>query len=229
MRYRDVGSFFVPELEDEVVGLIDEVMRREMGARVVLGGLCAGGFWSFHGAARDTRVAAALLMNPRLLVWDAEVVARRDARKLTRLRNLAWWRRIVRGQVRLSRMREIARAAVRRAWRGVARLPSALRASRGDTVNPVEELLARLRDHGTRVLMAFSDDEPLHDELEEEGFLARLDEWPNLEVQTLPGRDHTFRPIVVQRAVHALLDHELTRVLDGVPATHRDPGTQAEP
>jgi len=70
--------------------------------------------------------------------------------------------------------------------------------------------------------MAFSDDEPLHDELERDGFFARLGEWPNLEVRKLPGRDHTFRPIVAQRAVHALLDSELDRVLEGAPATLPD-------
>lgn len=222
-RYRHVGRFYAPELEDEIVALIDEVFRHDLGGRVVLGGLCAGGYWSFHGAARDPRVTAALLMNPRILVWDPEVVARREARNLPLVRSAAWWRRLFRGEVTLSRVRAIVRALLTHAWLRVMRLPSVL-GWRQDHLakNPVEVLLDRLHDNGTRVLMAFSDDEPLHDELEEGGFLARLDEWPNLEVRTLPGRDHTLRPIVAQRAVHALLDRELNRVLEGVPATHRD-------
>jgi dienelactone hydrolase len=230
MRYRNVGSFFATELEEEIVALIDEVLRRDMGAHVVLGGLCAGGYWSFHGAARDNRVRAALLMNPRLLVWDPERVSRREALKLTRLRNPAWRRRILRGEVRLSRMSAIVRALIVHAWHGVARLPATLRRGHGHLgANPVEALLDRLRENGTRVLMAFSADEPLHDELEQEGFFAHLDRWPNVEVQALPGRDHTFRPIVAQRAVQALLDRELTRVLDDVPATHRDAAEPDQP
>jgi hypothetical protein len=215
MRFRDVGAFYEPELEKEVVALIDEVFRRQLGDRVVLGGLCAGSYWSFHGAARDNRVRAALMMNPRLLVWDTELVARREVRTLTELQKVAGWRRLLRGEVTLSRMRAVMRALA-------IHLRTTLRPKRGHLANAVEELLARLRANGTRVLMAFSDDEPLHDELERDGFFARLGEWPNLEVRKLPGRDHTFRPIVAQRAVHALLDSELDRVLEGAPATLPD-------
>ena len=223
MRYRNVDAFFASQLEDEIVAVIDELFRRNLGERVVLGGLCAGGYWSFHGAARDRRVRAALLMNPRLLVWDPELVARRERGTLAELQNVAGWRRLLRGEVRFSRMRAVVRAFAVHAWRGVTRLPAAvLRRRRHEAASPVEALLARLRDNGTRVVMGFSGDEPLHDELQAEGFFARLDEWPNLEVQTLPGRDHTFRPIVAQRAVQELFDRELTRVLEGVPATLRE-------
>jgi dienelactone hydrolase len=215
MRFRDVGAFYAPQLGEEVAALVDEVFRRDLGERVVLGGLCAGSYWSFHGAARDKRVRAALMMNPRLLVWDTELIARREVRSLTELQTVSGWRRLLRGEVTLSRMRAVAQALA-------IHVRSMLRPDRGAIANTVEVLLRRLRENGTRVMMAFSDDEPLHDELEHDGFFARLDEWPNLEVRTLPGRDHTFRPIVAQRAVQALLDRELTRVLDGVPATHRD-------
>jgi hypothetical protein len=216
MRFRDVGAFYAPQLGEEVVALIDEAFRLDLGERVVLGGLCAGSYWSFHGAARDKRVRAALMMNPRLLVWDTELVARREVRTLTELQQVAGWRRLIRGEVTVSRMGAVARAVA-------IHLRSMLRPNRRRVASRVEELLSLLRDNGTRVMMAFSDDEPLHDELEHDGFFARLDEWPNLEVRTLPGRDHTFRPIVAQRAVQALLDRELTRVLDRVSETHRDP------
>ncbi len=228
MRFRNVGAFFAPQLEEEVVALIDEVFRRDLGGRVVLGGLCAGGYWSFHGAARDERVRAALLMNPRLLVWDPAVVARREVRTLTELQKVAGWRRLLRGEVTLSRMAAVLRALGVRTWLALRRLPSALLPTRRRAAgNPVEALLARLRDNGTRVLIGFSDDEPLHDELQEEGFFAHLDRWPNLEIRRLPGRDHTFRPIVAQRAVQALLDSELTRLLEGVPATDREASASA--
>ena len=163
------------------------------------------------------------MANPRLLVWDADLIARREVRTLTELQQAAGWRRLFRGEITLWRIRAVMRALLLHAWLGVTRLPSILRRKRGQVkANPVDVLLARLRDNGTRVLMAFSDDEPLHEELEQEGFFTRLDRWPNLEVQTLPGRDHTFRPIVAQRGVHAMLDRELTRLLEDVPVTHRD-------
>lgn len=222
-RYRDVGRFFDPELEGDIVAFIDELERRRPGGRVVLGGLCAGGYWSFHGAARDDRVIAALLLNPGLLSWDPEIISRRDARKLKRLRSPAWRRRVLRGEVRMPRMLAIARALGTRAALRVIRLPRAVLRRRHLKSTPdFEEKLARLRDRGTRVLIAFSDDEPLQLDLQSDGFFARLPEWPNVEVQPLPGRDHTLRPIVVQRAVHEMLDRELTRALERVPATHRE-------
>jgi hypothetical protein len=67
--------------------------------------------------------------------------------------------------------------------------------------------------------MAFSTDEPLYLELERGGFLAKAHRWPTLRLERLPGRDHTLRPIVAQRAAHALLDRELQRELERIAPT----------
>jgi hypothetical protein len=75
--------------------------------------------------------------------------------------------------------------------------------------------LDRLRDTGTRLVLAFSGDEGLHAELEAYGVLARLEQWPTVELALLPGRDHTLRPMIVQRAVHELLDRQLAIELAG--------------
>ena len=64
------------------------------------------------------------------------------------------------------------------------------------------------------MVLAFADDEPVHDELEADGLLARLDRWPNVVLTHLPGRDHTLRPMVAQRAYHELLEGELDRLAD---------------
>jgi hypothetical protein len=39
--------------------------------------------------------------------------------------------------------------------------------------------------------------------------IARLEQWPNVELESLPGRDHTLRPINAQRAGHDFLDRQL--------------------
>ncbi len=64
------------------------------------------------------------------------------------------------------------------------------------------------------MILAFADDEPVRDELEADGLLARLGRWPNVVLTHLPGRDHTLRPIVAQRAYHELLEGELERLTD---------------
>ena len=55
----------------------------------------------------------------------------------------------------------------------------------------------------------FSSNEPLLEELEEEGRLDRLDRWPNLGVETISGNVHTLRSADSQRSAHEALDRAL--------------------
>ena len=113
----------------------------------------------------------------------------------------------------------------RRALRAVTQAPSRalgrLRPSEAAIpgTDSAEAILDRLNAAGTTVVMAFSVDEPLYAELERDGFVARSGRWPTLHLDRLPGRDHTLRPIVAQRAAQALLDRELARELDRVTAS----------
>lgn len=210
-RYRDVGQFYArDELADQIRILTDELLARTGAERVILAGLCAGGYWAFRGADRDPRVVAAYLLNPGALEWQTDLVRRRDARRLHRLADPIWWRRLVRGQVRLARIRSVAAAAVSEGIHG--RVGGAAPSSFGDAVRSETApaaIVGRLDARGTTVVMAFSNDEALHDELERDGFLAGIAALPNVRLETLPGRDHTLRPIVAQRAVHDLLDRAL--------------------
>jgi alpha/beta superfamily hydrolase len=209
-RYRDVGQFYArEELADQIRTLTDELLARTDAERVVLAGLCAGGYWAFRGADRDPRVVAAYLLNPGALAWQTDLVRHRDARRLRRLADPVWWRRLVRGQVRLARIRSVAAAAVSEGIHGRVggAGASAADADRSDTAPAA--IVGRLDARGTTVVMAFSNDEALHDELERDGFLAGVAALPNVRLETLPGRDHTLRPIVAQRAVHDLLDRAL--------------------
>jgi alpha-beta hydrolase superfamily lysophospholipase len=227
-RYRDVGEFYRNELGGFVSAFLDALEARGYGERFVLAGLCAGGFWAFNAADRDPRAVAALMVNPGALEWHPELVKDRNARKLQRLRRRAWWRRVLRGQIKRKNVVAVARATASQGWHDVTSLPRRVTA-RGDQRDAVavsvERILDRLRDREVRVVMAFSDEEPVHAELERDGILAHLDRWPNLEMGVLPARDHTLRPIVAQVAVHELLDQELTRelhrVVDSPPAKRR--------
>jgi dienelactone hydrolase len=210
-RYRDVGQFYArDELADQIRILTDELLARTGAERVILAGLCAGGYWAFRGADRDPRVVAAYLLNPGALEWQTDLVRRRDARRLRRLADPIWWRRLVRGQVRLARIRSVAAAAVSEGIHG--RVGAAAPSSPGDADRAEAApaaIVGRLDARGTTVVMAFSNDEALHDELERDGFLAGVAALPNVRLETLPGRDHTLRPMVAQRAVHDLLDRAL--------------------
>ena len=93
-RYRDVGNFYTAEFGGQVGAIIDDLAGRGFGPRFVLVGLCAGGYWAFHTGAADERVVAALIINPRAMIWDADLLSRREARKVQRLLEPALWTRI---------------------------------------------------------------------------------------------------------------------------------------
>jgi alpha/beta superfamily hydrolase len=217
-RYRDVAQFYVrDDVADQIRGAIDALVHRGHGPRIVLAGLCAGGFWAFRGADLDARVSAALLLNPGALDWYPDLVESRQAARLHRLRQLAWWRRILSGGVPFERMRTTAGAVARHAVRALTKLPRRIVSGRPNAFSMASSsaaILDRLGAAGTTVVMAFSTDEPLYLELERDGFLAKAHRWPTLRLERLPGRDHTLRPIVAQRAAHALLDRELDRELE---------------
>ena len=225
-RYRDVAEFYVrDELGDQIGQAIDALVMRGHGPRMILAGLCAGGFWALRGAAADERVTAALLLNPGALDWQPDLVEARQAARVQRLRRIEWWRRVLGGDVSADRIVETVAALVRNRTRALAALPGRLASRLAGRTSPDEDhpasaasILDRLSAAGTTVVMAFSDDEPLYDELERDGFLDRAHRWGTLRLERLPARDHTLRPIVAQRAAHALLDRELERELGRVSA-----------
>ena len=218
-RYGDVGNFYTLEAGQQVGSILDELERRRFGPSFVLIGLCAGGYWAFHTAAGDPRVVEAIILNPRAMVWDPDLLTRREANKVGRLVEPALWDRALHGKVPASRMVDISRAMVMTATSAAARK---LRRRGVDQAMPsasatIEARLDALLDHRTRVILAFADDEPVRDELEADGLLARLGRWPNVVLAHLPGRDHTLRPVSAQRAYRELLDRELDRLADGRP------------
>jgi hypothetical protein len=206
-RYRDVAAFYVPELLDQVTVVLDALEARGLGDRFVLAGLCSGGHWAFQAAVREERVSAALLLNAGALIWDDDLVRRREGRKIARVLDPEWQRKILRGDVTMARMRAIATDYARHTIR---RRLHARRTPGGPPVKTsIHRALDRLRDTETRLVLAFSGDEALHAELEADGVLGRLERWPTVELELLPARDHTLRPVVAQRAVLDLLDRQL--------------------
>ena len=213
--YVDVGRFYTPDRGEQVRAQLDALGARGYGPRFALVGLCAGGYWAFNTAAADARVVTAVVLNPRALVWDPDLVAGRDARQVRRLLEPGLWRRILHGEIEATRIRTVTRALAGQAWRHIAR-----RAGRPSGPNieslaaQLERTFEQLRDAGTRIVLAFSSDEPVYDELERDGILSRVASWPGVVIESLPAADHTVRPIVAQNAVHALLDRELTTMIE---------------
>jgi pimeloyl-ACP methyl ester carboxylesterase len=208
-RFADVAELYVPELVDQVEAAIDELDARGVAHRFVLGGLCSGAYWSFHAALRDERVGAAFMVNPRTLFFDP---AQETVRYLRRgLLQPASWRMIANGHVPLSRVGAVVRqtpgSLLRRAMNG----------KRGPVgADALDTALDQLRDDQKHLVFVFSESEPFYEELLRQGRLQlRGERWPNLELDLIPGRDHTLRPLYSQEHAHEALDHALDRELAG--------------
>jgi len=229
-RFTDVNSFYVPEFVEQVRAVLD-VLQEERGlpSRFVILGLCSGAYWALHTALVDDRVTAALMLNTRVLVWDTELLSRRESERLRgNVVRMDSWRRIISGETSRSRLWLAAAAVLRRALSAPGRwLVGGLQRLRGPAQMPdeVELLLDRLRDRGQRGLLVFTAEEPVYEELERGGYLTRWDRWRNLvlradeRLRSGSGADHTLRPLWLQQHVHGLLDAALeVEVAAGGPA-----------
>ncbi len=204
-------GLYVPEFLEQVERALDAIAREGGPDRFLLTGLCAGAYWSFHAAGRDARVDSAFLLNSRVLFWDDDEMEEREVRRvgelLLRPRS---WGRIVRGDVGLDRIVAGIKALVVGARRSLAglfrRVRGAPPAPTDTDAGSLDRALDALGDRGATVVLAFSGAEPLHAELTRSGHLARVDHWPGLRIEELPGFDHTLRPLRAQQAAHAALD-----------------------
>jgi dienelactone hydrolase len=225
-RFTDVNSFYVPEFVERVREVLDTLQERGVASRFVLIGLCSGAYWALHTALADERVTSALMLNTRVLLWDPELLSRREVERLRGgVVRIDSWRRIISGQTPRSHLWLATVAVLRRLLSTPTRLLAAGKQwLRGPAPAPdeVELLLDRLRDRGQRGLLLFTAEEPVYEELERGGYLTRWDRWPNLvleadeRLRSGSGADHTLRPLWLQQHVHGLLDAALEVEVEAV-------------
>jgi pimeloyl-ACP methyl ester carboxylesterase len=221
-----VEQLYEPELLDQVRAALDELEARGLGRRFALVGLCSSAYWSFQVALRDRRVEAAFMINPPALFWDPSLEGDRRIRR--RLLRRSTWRRILAREVSFRRIVSAARGAPI-ALAGIERRAQSRR-------HEFERALDRLRDSHTRIMFAFSEDEPLFEELKRDRQLEHMDRWPNLTLELLPGREHILQALRSQRNAHLALDRALQRELERLhrnrswePSRAEEPDAAARP
>ena len=191
-RFSDVASLYEPGFASQISAALD-VLQRSLGVqRFALTGLCSGGYWAFQGALHDPRVVASASINAGVLEWNPLLLEDRRLQPLREKRR------------KLGDLPTLAKVIARRLGGKGARTLGR---------DSLQRSLDRLRERKTRVLFLFAELEPQLHELERDGYLARVDRWPNLRLERLPGRDHTLRPRPMQEAATSALDRLLSDLL----------------
>jgi dienelactone hydrolase len=192
---------------------IADLVRDGVADRWLVVGLCAGASWAFHAALRNPlQVSAAVLINPFVFDWEDEVAVAATLGRARR-RGLDSWKRLAAGQFDVARVGAVAAHA--------ARTPIEWRRRRRRTSARIERelrYLDRLRAAKTQLTFLVGQDEPFMDRIDEEGLLGRLLRWPNVNLERLPGRDHSFRALDLQALVHRKLDEAVAAELERLPS-----------
>jgi hypothetical protein len=190
----------------QVAAALDFLGDGGIGDRFLLAGLCSGAYWAFLLALDDDRVCAAGMINCRVLAWQQDLAASRYVRTLlTHRPSPAYIRRILTPAIVMALIRWLLRAPARQLQR--------LRGRRTGGTSQVDHRLTRLLATGKRVTVLFTEREPLRDELERSGWLARLEAEPAVTVEHVAVIDHTLRPAWAQDQLEAALDRALDREL----------------
>jgi hypothetical protein len=201
-------------LAQQVAIALDALPGHGLPPRFLLVGMCSGAYWAFTRAVQDPRIVALELLNTRMLLFDETRGSAAEVRHLRRLTGRELWRDVFAGKLTWARARRMIGAVAVMAARAPRMLAGRLRAKAGGG-DPLDLALDTLRDRGTAVSLRFTDGEPLQEELERSGHLARLSRWPNAAVRSLPGPAdaHTLQVVRMQAGVHRELDAFLAQQL----------------
>jgi len=215
----DVRSYYTGVYMGQVRCVLDALEARGLPPRFLLGGLCAGGHWALRVAEEDSRVSAAIALNPGYLVYDGGLSnAVGQSRGLaSRLLKRSTWSRVLRGQVTPSAHLSAIRTILAARTRALLRLPARVLNRNADAgANEVTRAFDRLKAQNQRALILFAGEERLHAQLLATGRLTGLERWPNVLVEhiALAGEMHTMRPLILQREAHRLVDELLQRELE---------------
>lgn len=196
-------AFYTPDLVEQARGALELADEIGLPDRFLLGGLCSGAYWSFELAVSDPRVRGVMMLNPRLLVFDAAAEGNREMRKLGRILTRSGFRNMLLEKRKLHRAGRFTSYLLKTPQRMMLRPARTAR-------EELSEALCTLHRRGQRVDIAFSGDEPLHHELSDQRSLAELSAM-GVEVHDLPYKSHTLKPIKAQSAAHAWLDEVVQR------------------
>lgn len=192
------------QITPDIGAAIDQLQQRAPGVRrVVLWGLCDGASAAllYLDERRDARVAGVCLLNPWVRSEATHAKTQVKHYYTRRLREPAFWLKLLRGGV--------APKAIGELWRSLARARGGGPAGAGDAVLPFQQRMLRgwQRFDGSVLLVLSGDDYTAKEFVET---CAGSAEWqrvlrrPRLRREELPGADHTLSASSDRDAVNRL-------------------------
>jgi alpha-beta hydrolase superfamily lysophospholipase len=209
--------------------ICDELGRQGISDRFVTGGHCLGGYIALRAAVTDERVIAAIVLNAGLALTDAErrrqlmgarqrVGSDLSHRQIQGGRQLAVWS---------GRLEQAGARFVMSVWERAKHVDVLRRAVYRDQLSSSAKAIDELgAASATRVVIMTSSDERLDWLMSQPRIASRLQRWPNITLERLPGRDHLLRSLAAQdvaldRFADALSD--VTSALDSPSDKRREP------
>jgi alpha-beta hydrolase superfamily lysophospholipase len=191
-----------------VLGAMDWLAERGLPERYVAVGSCSGAYWSLHAALADRRVVSALMIGLYAAEWSEQLVAERaTAQAFSALRS-RFWKRLANGSISAGELRRKLQEVSPRRVGG--RLVGS---AEGQEAEHLKAALEALRDRRTEALFVLFEGQPILRQLLRGGYLAQLEQWPNLMVERVLSPDNLFRGLPLQQQVHASVDHALDRII----------------
>lgn len=208
------ADYFSPRFQAQVAAALEALADLGLGRRILLAGLCSGGYHGLRTALLDERVVSVVMINPSVIVWRPGFFEEQEMHaNVSYLGEGKRLKKLLRGEIGAKRILEYAGTVTRGGHQAIARLIERRGQRQLDWRRQLTEELNELGRRGATVTIAFSAAEPTAEEIQRAGFRERLEALDNVQLETLPGNDHTVRPLTAQRGVAELLDAKLQAVV----------------
>jgi pimeloyl-ACP methyl ester carboxylesterase len=196
---------------DDAREAIEFVRRQAPQRRIIVAGLCSGGWLAFQAARHDLGVDGVISINAPFYLYDSDRQWLRDSRAIARYqraaRDPAKWRKVLRGHASYAAFTRLATATLARHIS--VRLAAV---ARREPVDAFARDLCAIAHRGTSCLFVFSsgDNGLAYFLRHAQSTLRRSDVHGLMRHVVVENAGHTFRPTAAQRALAGLLDDFVT-------------------
>ncbi len=201
-----------PQTIKAIAGVLSELRREGIADKFVTVGHCSGAYLGFHTAVSDPGVLGYFGIDQQIFEYTEAGYQGEMLNMIGRALRSGLLRRLRERGVTAHEMAQVRQAVG-------FRIRSAFSGAREEPEQTTEEMLDRLRQRGTDILLLLVQETALETRMPEGGVEAWVRRWPNLRVEELPTEDHMARALWLQQLTHERLDAGLERVLVKAAAT----------